>query len=655
MNEVLLSIDIPGICGMGLHMQLDGFRILYSLIATFMWIVSTLFSLEYMAHYERKLRYYFFLILTYFATVGVFLSVDFFTTFIFFEIMSLASFVWVAQDERPESLRAAGTYLAVAIIGGLVMLMGIFLLYNLTGTLRFEDYIQIYKSAEAWGKAGYPQPMRRLWIAGICLLVGFGAKAGAFPLHIWLPKAHPVAPAPASALLSGILTKAGVFGVLVLSCYVFRGDLKWGALILIIGTITMVLGAFLAIFSIDLKRTLACSSVSQIGFIMTGLGIAGLYTSHNGVALRGSVLHMVNHSLFKLLLFSVAGVVYMNVHSLDLNDIRGFGRRKPLLNIFFLLGALGIGGMPLFSGYISKTLIHESIVEYTEVLAGRDILGILPVTSLRLVEWLFLISGGFTVAYMTKLYVCIFVDKNASSDKQEEYDAKKNYMNPVTAIALGVSAILFPVLGTTATITMNRVAELASGFMNASELKESIHYFSVTNLKGAVVSIVIGAIVYVGIIRQALIVKTEDGELKYINVWPKWLDLENVIYRPVLLKILPFVFGVICRFFDSLVDYIVVALRKTIYRDSPIKTELAEGNVLTNVLGHVANFFQALLNKTVRKNRQKKECDYVHKLALTLTAYKENRFLIVRSMSFGLMLFCLGLVITVIYIFIKKL
>ena len=132
------------------------------------------------------------------------------------------------------------------------------------------------------------------------MLFGFGAKAGMFPLHVWLPKAHPVAPAPASALLSGILTKTGVFGVLVVSAEIFRYDEQWGKLILCLGVITMFGGAFLAVFSIDLKRTLACSSMSQIGFILVGTGMTELLGEENALAVRGTILHMVNHSLIKL-------------------------------------------------------------------------------------------------------------------------------------------------------------------------------------------------------------------------------------------------------------------------------------------------------------------------------------------------------------------
>ena len=320
--------------------------------------------------------------------------------------------------------------------------------------------------------------MTQLWIAGLCLLFGFGAKAGAFPLHIWLPKAHPVAPAPASALLSGILTKAGMYGILILTAYLFLGNGAWSSMILLIGVCTMVAGAVLALFSIDLKRTLACSSVSQIGFILVGVGMSGLMGAENLTAVRGSLLHMVNHSLIKLALFMAAGVIFMNVHTLDLNALRGFGRKKPLLQYIFLMGALGIGGVPLWNGYISKTLIHESIVEYTEMvrswntsalsstsdMAGMSVLSntgaMFSIGTLQWIEWAFLISGGLTVAYMTKLYVALFIEKNTDAAVQAKYDALKGiYMNKVSAAALTISATLLPLMGFFPYAVMDRLAK----------------------------------------------------------------------------------------------------------------------------------------------------------------------------------------------------
>ena len=177
-------------------------------------------------------------------------------------------------------------------------------------------------------------------------------------------------------------------------------------------------GALLAVFSVDLKRTLACSSMSQIGFILVGVGMMELLGTENALAVRGTILHMVNHSMIKLILFMAAGVIYMNLHALNLNEIQGFGRRKPLLKGIFLAGALSIGGIPGFSGYISKTLLHESIVEYAIELSAHGE----PSRWIHAVEWVFLITGGMTLAYMTKLFVAIFIEKHPF--EQEKYKKK---------------------------------------------------------------------------------------------------------------------------------------------------------------------------------------------------------------------------------------
>ena len=169
-----------GFCGMGLHLCMDGFRALYGLIASLMWMMTTLFSAEYMKSYRNRGRYRFFTLFTLGATIGVFLSADLFTVFIFFEIMSFTSYTWVAHEETKEALRAAETYLAVAVIGGLVMLMGLFLLYGELGTLEFTRLAQAAEKSRLNGSGGYV----RIFTASVCLLFGFGAKAGVFPLHI---------------------------------------------------------------------------------------------------------------------------------------------------------------------------------------------------------------------------------------------------------------------------------------------------------------------------------------------------------------------------------------------------------------------------------------------------------------------------------------
>lgn len=628
----LVSCYIPYFCGGGLNFTLDGFRLLYAGITAFMWTGAALLSGEYFRHHEHTDRFYLFFLWTLGATMAVFLSADLYTTFIFFEIMSFTSYVWVAQEEKEAALSAAGTYLAVAVIGGLVMLMGVMILSHELGTVTISELLeatQSYEGAKTW-----------IYVARFCLFFGFAAKAGAFPLHIWLPKAHPVAPAPASALLSGVLTKTGIFGILIASFQLYLYDVAWSEFVLTIGVLTMFGGALLAVFSIDLKRTLACSSMSQIGFILVGVGMAGLLGEHGQLAVHGTILHMMNHSMIKLVLFLAAGVVYMNTHALDLNQIRGFGRKKPLLKGAFLVGALAIGGIPGFSGYISKTLLHESIVEYGS--SGF----------FRFVEYLFLFSGGLTVAYMTKIFKAVFIEKNKNAAVQEGYDQQTSYMNPLSTIAITISAGVLLVWGLFPHQLMDRAAMFAQGFLNFHPHGEGhvVAYFSLVNLKGALISIVVGILVYRFFICNLLIQKKER-EVVYRDRWPRWLDMEQLIYRPLLLRALPTVGAVFSRILDSFVDTIVVFLRKTIYKDSPPPHEYEVGNTLTIGLGRLLNGIQSIGNLTWKKKHPIHR-DYISEMAQWKDEFVENQRIIERSLSFGLLMFGVGLCLTLFYIII---
>ncbi len=536
------------ICGVTLGFNFSGFQLIYVCVACFMWICSLLFSLEYMKHYENKKRYYIFMIATWFATVGVLASTNFLTTFIFFEIMSFTSYLLVIHEETPGPMRAGETYLAVAVIGGMVMLMGLFLLYDALGTLSFDGLDAVAKFALESGQT----TEGRLFAAGLCILFGFGAKAGMVPLHIWLPKAHPIAPAPASALLSGILTKAGIFGAIVISVNLFFENVTWGVMMATIGIVTMFLGALLGVFSVNLKRTLACSSVSQIGFITLGIGMICLLGPENALASRGTFLHMLNHSMIKLLLFSAAGVVYMNLHHLELNDIRGYGRKKPLLLVLFAIGAASISGVPGTSGYISKTLLHESIVEFIE---HAEHIGLEKLAGLfHVYEIVFLITGGMTLCYMLKLFICLFIGKNANPALQAKYDEKTKYMSVLSSACLIAPAALLTVMGITAYRTMNLMAEIARFFLHGYAAEHEVHYFVWTCIKGSCISVTVGLVLYFLVVDKLLIKKKKNGDLvcaEYVDAWPKKLDLEELVYRPLIKLLLsPGIF----KYIDALPD-----------------------------------------------------------------------------------------------------
>ena len=509
------ELALPAFGGFGLHLKLDGFRAIYLSITAFMWLCATLFGREYFSHDENPERFHFFSLLTLAATAGTFLSANLLTTFLFFEWVSLCSYALVAYDKSAKALRAASTYIAIAVIGGLTMLMGLFLLYGMAGTLEISGLAAA--CAQVTDKT-------QLYIATALLMVGFGAKAGVFPLHIWLPEAHPAAPAPASALLSGVLTKTGVFGVIIISCELLPADINWGIVMLYFGTITMLLGAVLALLSIDLKRTLACSSISQIGFIVVGIAAQTLLDHHNALAVRGTLLHMVNHSLVKLLLFTAAGVIYMNLHKLDLNDIKGWGKDKPLLAAAFLIGGLNLAGVPFFSGYISKTLLHESLVEAIHMYEGQPI-----ANTIQIAEILFLFAGGLTAAYVAKLFIALFVEKPVNA-----LPKKASYMSPLTAIVIGATAAILPIVGMAPHKLAERLAAFGEGFMHGHEPDHAVHYLEWINLKGAVISLTIGALIYIVVVQKLLMVKKADGSKVYVDRWHNLLNLENLIYRPLL-------------------------------------------------------------------------------------------------------------------------
>ncbi|MBR1487210.1 MAG: hypothetical protein IJ597_08160, partial [Synergistaceae bacterium] len=179
------AFSLPGVCGLGIKFVLDGFRFIYIVIISFMWLVTTFFSREYFRGHRNRNRYYLYVTLTLGTMMGIFLSGDLYTTFLFFEMMSLFSYIMVVQEETPEAQRAAQTYLAIAIIGGLVTLTGLILFYAKAGTLDIAALSKIKI-----------EDKNSLYIPGFLIFVGFAAKAAIFPSHIWLPTAHTAAPAP---------------------------------------------------------------------------------------------------------------------------------------------------------------------------------------------------------------------------------------------------------------------------------------------------------------------------------------------------------------------------------------------------------------------------------------------------------------------------
>ncbi|MBO4686577.1 MAG: sodium:proton antiporter [Lachnospiraceae bacterium] len=649
-----LTLYVPDVCGYGLNLTVDGFRAVYLTVASFAWLVSGVFYAWYGSHDASALRYQVFTMVTLSCTLGVLLSADLFTLFIFFEGMSLASYVWVAHERTAEAIRASKTYLTVAVIGGMVLLMGIFLLYREAGTLFINNLTLRYYFAENPHTA---------WAAGLCLLFGFGAKAGGWPLHIWLPKAHPEAPASASALLSGILTKTGVFGIFAVCGRYFLYNADWGRLVFWIGIVTMLVGAVRALGSIDIKHMLACSSVSQIGFILVGIGAAGIMESENAMAVTGSILHMLNHSAFKLILFLCAGIVVHRLHTRDFNKIRGFGRNHYGLMILMLIASLGIAGIPIFSGYVSKTLIHESIVEIYHA-GGSGIY--------KFAEHLFLLAGGCTFAYMVKLFVVLFVREPSPEVQAAELGRGPKDMPRASMVLLFATAFLIFIFGAMPEVSMIPIGRLASDVLPYGTLHHVPEFFGPECLKGFVYTVAYGLLI-LGV--ETVLVRRKRVSLRttpeYVDRMEKLPTLEDNLYRPLLFRVFPAVFGTLMRGLekfteytaigvlgfckavlavcDKVVDALILLLRRTVLAPVVEQRSITLAEAICNPIGHIGNGFRKLWNLTFGR-KSPKEGDCVEAINRARVGIADSVKLVSRSLSYGLMTFCIGLLILMVYL-----
>ncbi|MEG1782177.1 MAG: proton-conducting transporter membrane subunit, partial [Oscillospiraceae bacterium] len=540
-------------------------------------------------------RFYSFFSVSLSGTLGVFLGSDLLTVFIFFEIMSFAVYVLVVHNQDQEAIKAGNSYLTITVLGGLVSLLGIFLLNGLTHTLVLEELSSA--CAPFWGN-----PM--LYVAGFMIFFGFAAKAGLFPLHGWLAKTYTAAPSPATIALSSILSKVGVYGMIIVCLKVMQSSYIWALFVLALSVCTMLVGGISALLSVNLKETLAYSSMSQIGFITVGISMCALLNEEGSVAAYGTVLHMINHTLVKAILFICAGIIYKHTLTLDLNKLRGYGKDKPFLKLSFAIGSLGVMGVPGFNGYISKTLLHESITEKIQMtLGGIDVF--------NMAEVLFLISGGLTVAYMLKLFICLFVES-----PQENIERSKFHISIATKAILALSSLSVVIFGLFPHQTLERIAIFASDFMGVSRIENAVNYFSFTNLKGAFISIVIGLLLYFVIAKGTIITKQKG----YINPKNSEWTIENLIFRPILFDFLPFVGGFFSRVLDVMTDSIVFVINRLFCKSVAVPITFFEGKEDT---------------------AQKK-------------AERSSQISITRSLSYSLLLFGLGFLVTMLYLLISE-
>lgn len=536
--ESPVEYTIPYVMGTGLHLKMDIFRYMFVFITAFVWFIINVYSSQYLINYIHRNRYYLFFMITYASTLGVFISENLVNLFTFFEIMSMASYPLIIHDEDEEAHEAGATYMGMAIAGGLILLMGIFILYSHTKSLDI-DYIG--RVLPTLGAIKY--------LISALMIIGFGVKAGMVPLHIWLPKAHPAAPTPASAVLSGILVKTGIFGIIITSVFLMDGDKYISYVLIISGLVNMFMGGFLALFQINIKKTLAYSSMSQLGYIIMGVGLMGAMGEHNAIAVFGTLFHIFNHAIFKVMLFMGVGIIYMITHKLNINEIYGFGTFKPILKITFFTGFCAIIGLPGFNGFTSKTIIHHALAEAlhhaSPVLAYGG-------------EFIFYLSSAFTTAYLLKLYISLFVENNS-----RYYASYSRYINRRALFPMVISAALIFIIGIKPELFFNYFGGIDHVFGIHLEEMEHFHYFTFGNILSSIITIGLGIAIYTRFILKKLVVPLEGRRRPdFVNPTTEWFSIEKNIYLPVL-TVTYKVFNTVLKGLDNILLYSVKAIGKT--------------------------------------------------------------------------------------------
>jgi len=372
---------------LGINLVLDGLSWLMLVTVAVVSFAATLFSARYMDQYTARTRYYALFMLMVAGMNGAVLTGDVFNLYVFIEVAAVASYALVAFGCRQEELEAAFKYAVLGSVASAFILLAIAVGYCLFGTLNMAHLSR--KIAAAGGPGAAVLFSMTLFVAG------FGLKAALVPFHAWLPDAHPSAPAPISAMLSGVLIKAiGVYALIRILFCVFGVTEQVARAVMLLGTLSMVVGVFMAIVQWDYKRLLAYHSVSQIGYVMLGIGVGGAVLARGGpmpvaaLGFIGGLFHLVNHAVFKSLLFLTAGAVEYSTGTRQLKEMGGLRERMPLTAGTSLVASMSIAGVPPFNGFFSKLIIIVACVSagYYGFAAWAMLVSILTLASFMKVQ-----------------------------------------------------------------------------------------------------------------------------------------------------------------------------------------------------------------------------------------------------------------------------
>lgn len=343
-GKVVETIPFAAAEGISLHLRADPLGLLFALLSSGLWIITSVYNIGYMRamRYGHETGYYAAFAVCLSATMGIAFAANLLTFFLFYEILTIATYPLVIHVRTPEAIMGGRKYLAYTLTAGQLLLLAIIIVQIMVPGAEFKP---------GGFLAGRASPAL-LGVLFVLFIAGVGVKSAIMPLHGWLPTAM-VAPTPVSALLHAVaVVKAGAFGVLRIVGYVFGPELVHstglGRGLTCIAAATIILASLRALAEDNLKRRLAYSTVGQLSYIVLGAGLA------TPLAFLGGILHIVAHAFMKITLFFCAGAIYATAHKENVSEIGGIGRDMPLTMASFLLGSLGIAGIPFFVGFISK-------------------------------------------------------------------------------------------------------------------------------------------------------------------------------------------------------------------------------------------------------------------------------------------------------------
>lgn len=432
----LAPMSLPSLT---LTVQLDPLGAFFLMILSVVGLALSIFSFGYAKGMPQNksvgiLGAFFNMLLL--ATTAVFLADNAFFFVFAWEIMAAMSYLLISfEHEKTEARKAGIVYFVMSHIGTGCLILGFLLLYQGAGSYSFS----------AFHAASANMAAAQRNAAFLLFVIGFGVKAGIVPLHIWLPIAHPVAPSPVSALLSGVIIKTGVYG-LTRVCFDFLGEppLWWGVTILVLGTVSALLGVLYALMEHDLKRLLAYHSIENIGIIWMGLGAAMIFTTTKhptlaALALIAGLYHTLNHAVFKALLFLGAGAVLHSTGLRNMEEMGGLIKRMPRTALFFLIGAVAISALPPLNGFVSEWLTYQSLLQGFNATTSLSRL-LFPIAAALLA-----LTGALAAACFVKAFAITFLAQPRSAHCSEAHEASPTMlmgMGLLSALCFGLG--LFP-------------------------------------------------------------------------------------------------------------------------------------------------------------------------------------------------------------------